>query len=142
MSSVTRHGILTSKETLTKTYLACKNALKLTNGNLRFQKIFRWITPDPVPQGRPRLKRPGKGASNAGGKGKGEEGKGKGRIIGTPLYVSTRAYETHNPGLLSCACWQRKIFRDENKFQACGMQTGGKLDYGCTAFQGSLKREW
>jgi uncharacterized protein len=57
--------------------VACKNASKLTCGDLRFQKFSGGETPGPpLPKGRPRLTRPGRGASNAG---KGRRGEGRGR---------------------------------------------------------------
>jgi hypothetical protein len=89
-----------------KTYLACKNTLKLTYGNLRFRKIFRGANPrTPAPLGRSRLTWPGRETSNAEGgewKGKGRElgkGKGRGGSLGSRLTLVPGAYETLNPSL-------------------------------------------
>ena len=54
-----------------------RNVLKLTYGNLGPKNFFPGVKPpDPHPKGRPRLTRPGRGASNAGGEERGGEERG------------------------------------------------------------------
>jgi len=87
LDRIVNMNILTLKSKIHQAFLACQNVLKSLKQST-ISKIFRGRNPrTPIPQGRPRLTRPGRGRLTREGKGReGEEGKpritrlGKGRI--------------------------------------------------------------